>query len=176
MPQARDVPALITGKTNESPRVLPLRSVRARAKLARFPGGSAAFDKLAKARPGRGGQSPQAIRERAGCARSLVLAQLAVDGARRDAEQLRGQRFVASGVSERIANHALLDLRQRRADRKRQLDGSRGVALATAPADPVDRAAPSGTARPRARSRSRARARSPAKSSPSACAAPRSVR
>src|SRR5690242_4896341 len=44
------------------------------------------------------------------------FAQLAVDGARRDAEKLRGQRFVAVGVAEGLADETALDLVERRAD------------------------------------------------------------
>src|SRR5262245_25210673 len=71
-----------------------IRSVRAPSWQA-FPAQSAALDKLAKAGPRRGGPSPQGPGKPAACTPSLVLAQLAIDGAGGDPEQLRGQGFVA---------------------------------------------------------------------------------
>ena len=46
------------------------------------------------------------------------LAELAVDGPRRDAEELRGDRLVALRVAQRLADDAALDLVERRADRE----------------------------------------------------------
>src|SRR5581483_661880 len=56
---------------------------------------------------------------RTGLLRDAV--ELAVDGPRRDAEQLRGDRFVPARTPERLADHPELDLLERRSDLEGQL-------------------------------------------------------
>src|SRR5262245_1641625 len=58
-----------------------------------------------------------------------ALVELPVDGAGRNSEQLSGIRFVPTRVPERLADHAALELLERRADRKCQRRGSRGGCL-----------------------------------------------
>ena len=91
--QARDVPALITGKTNEFSRILPLRSRSVRAKLASLAGpigrvrqtGNAAHAREVFARSAL--LSLPVLERLPGATHETQLARLAVSGARQLREQ-----------------------------------------------------------------------------------------